>query len=379
MKAGGTRSGTPQCPADREPISRKRIFSDVACHRKILNARVKCPNEECSWIGELRDVKKHGELCSYQPVPCLNEGCSEEILRKDIISHVETTCPWSVIQCAFCPDRFPKLEKKAHCEVCPRYPVECSNKCGVKDIPREEVGNHTENLCPLTVIECEYSAIGCRVKFQRRDSKAHFDAFKDTHLHLACKKLVDMSKTVQEQAQTIVSLEGKLQRFQNSPFIWKISNFTSVVTESPVKISDPFYSYRNGYKFQVELYPNGYHIDDNAGSEGQFMSIYLRILVGEYDGLLIWPFNHTVVFTLLDQNESMEKRRHLRQEAHQTPNGLVRPSEASEEACGVWEFVHHKDLFKRPYIKDDTIFIKFAFVEHKDRKFSRIFPGDYDV
>lgn len=34
-----------------------QIFSDVACHRKILDAKVKCPNEACSWTGELRDVK----------------------------------------------------------------------------------------------------------------------------------------------------------------------------------------------------------------------------------------------------------------------------------------------------------------------------------
>lgn len=34
-----------------------QIFSDVACHRRILDARVKCPNASCSWVGELRDVQ----------------------------------------------------------------------------------------------------------------------------------------------------------------------------------------------------------------------------------------------------------------------------------------------------------------------------------
>lgn len=193
-----------------------------------------------------------------------------------------------------------------------------------------------------------------------------------------------MSKTIQEQAQTINRLEGKLERLQNSPFIWKISNFASVMeaaktNERRVIVSDPFYSNHNEYKFEVELYPDGYHINDNADEKGEFMSVYLRILVGEYDGLLIWPFNDSVMFTLLDQNESVQKRRHLRQEVQQTPQGLARPTEASEEACGVWEFVFHKDLYSRSYIKDDTIFIKVAFVEQKERKFSRIFHGDYDI
>ena len=169
-----------------------------------------------------------------------------------------------------------------------------------------------------------------------------------------------MSKTIQEQAQTINRLEEKLERLQNSPFIWKISNFASVMEaaktyESRVIVSDPFYSVHNGYKFSVELYPDGYYTDDNANENGEFMSIYLRILVGEYDGLLIWPFQDSVVFTLLDQNELVQKRRHLRKELQQPPEGLVRPTEASEPACGVWEFVFHKNLYSRSYIKDDTI------------------------
>lgn len=181
-----------------------------------------------------------------------------------------------------------------------------------------------------------------------------------------------MSTTIQDQAQTITRLEEKLGRLQNSPFIWKITNFASVMkaaktNERRVIVSDPFYSAHNGYKFEVELYPDGYHTNENANEKGEFMSIYLRILVGEYDGLLIWPFNDSVVFTVLDQNELVEKRRHLRQELQ--PEGLARPTEASEQACGVWEFVVHKNLYSRSYIKDDMVFIKIAFVEHRERKF----------
>lgn len=363
------RSPSPQCPADREPISRDRIFSDVACHRKILDAKVKCPNADCSWTGELRDVKRHGENCSFQLVQCINCGCHEKVLRKDVIKHVESTCLWSIMQCAFCAHRFPKLEKKPHNDSCPSFPVECSNKCGLRNIPREEADRHIDETCPLTVINCEYSAIGCAIKFQRRDSQAHLDAMKDTHLHLACKGLVTMSKIIEEQAEKIKHLEGKLDRFQYSPFVWKISNFALVMAaaqknERRVIVSDPFYSCKNGYKFCLELYPDGYHVENNILEEKiDFMSIYLRVLVGEYDGLLIWPFQDSAVFTLLDQNELVGKRRHIKQ---QITDGLPRPSETEEPACGVWQFVFHKDLFSRSYIKDDTIFIKVAFVEEKE-------------
>ena len=215
--------------------------------------------------------------------------------------------------------------------------------------------------------------------------QAHLDAMKDSHLHLACKGVATMTKTIQEQAQKISFLEEKLERLQNCPFIWKISNFSSVMAaaqrnEQRVIVSEPFYSSRNGYKFALELYPDGYHTNDTLDQEkGNFMSIYLRVLVGEYDGLLLWPFQDSVMFTLLDQYYLVEKRRHLRQELQLNAEGSVRPSQSSEPACGVWEFVFHKDLYARSFIKDNTIFIKVTFVENRERKFSRIFHGDYDI
>lgn len=59
--------------------------------------------------------QKHVAECSYQPIQCVNTGCDKKVLRKDVIEHVETTCLWSVIQCAFCAQRFPRLEKKVSC------------------------------------------------------------------------------------------------------------------------------------------------------------------------------------------------------------------------------------------------------------------------
>ena len=123
----------------------------------------------------------------------------------------------------------------------------------------------------------------------------------------------------------------------------------------------------------LELYPDGYHTNDTLDQEeGNFMSIYLRVLVGEYDGLLLWPFQDSVMFTLLDQYYLVEKRRHLRQELQLDAGGLARPSQSSEPACGVWEFVFHKELYSRSFIKDNTIFIKVAIVEPRERQFLRI-------
>ena len=49
--------------------------------------------------------------------------------------------------------------------------------------------------------------------------QVHLDAMKDTHLHLACKAVATLTETIQEQAQKISSLEEKLERLQNCPFV----------------------------------------------------------------------------------------------------------------------------------------------------------------
>ena len=47
--------------------------------------------------------------------------------------------------------------------------------------------------------------------------QVHLDAMKDTHLHLACKGVATLTKTIQEQAQKISSLEEKLERYRIAP------------------------------------------------------------------------------------------------------------------------------------------------------------------
>lgn len=52
---------------------------------------------------------------------------------------------------------------------------------------------------------------------------------------------------------------------------------------------------------QASLFLNG-----NGAGEGSHLSIYIKILPGEYDALLRWPFAHTVSFTLYDQAPTPE-------------------------------------------------------------------------
>lgn len=66
-------------------------------------------------------------------------------------------------------------------------------------------------------------------------------------------------------------------------------------------ISSPFYTSQFGYKLQASVFLNG-----NGAGEGTHISVYIKILPGEYDALLKWPFAHTVSFTLFDQSEKVK-------------------------------------------------------------------------
>lgn len=78
------------------PLIIWQIFSDVACHRKILDAKVRCPNRDCTWTGELRDVGvriDHFTLqffAPFQPSTLFNLYCNQintSLWRLRHISH----------------------------------------------------------------------------------------------------------------------------------------------------------------------------------------------------------------------------------------------------------------------------------------------------
>lgn len=48
-------------------------------------------------------------------------------------------------------------------------------------------------------------------------------------------------------------------------------------------------------------------LNGNGVGEGSQVSVYIKLLPGEYDSILKWPFANTVSFTLYDQNPTAEK------------------------------------------------------------------------
>lgn len=140
-------------------------------------------------------------------------------------------------------------------------------------------------------------------------------------------------------------------------FLWKIDEFERRFRESvegkTISIySPPFYTSRYGYKLCARAYLNG----DGPMGKGKYMSLFIVVMRGEYDGLLSWPFQQKITMKLLDQ----ERISHVTETFRPDPNSssFQRPRSDMNIASGCPTFCSHHLLRSRGYIRDDSIFIK---------------------
>lgn len=140
-------------------------------------------------------------------------------------------------------------------------------------------------------------------------------------------------------------------------FLWKIDEFQrrfrEAVDGKTISIySPPFYTSRYGYKLCARAYLNG----DGPMGKGKYISLFIVVMRGEYDGLLSWPFQQKITMKLLDQ----ERISHETETFRPDPNSssFQRPRSEMNIASGCPTFCSHHLLRSRGYIRDDSIFIK---------------------
>ena len=91
------------------------------------------------------------------------------------------------------------------------------------------------------------------------------------------------------------------------------------------------------------------------------MSVYIKLLPGEYDSILRWPFKYTVSFTLLDQADQRKDACNIVESFIPDPNwkNFLRPSTQPDSlGFGFPKFVPHEMMEQRNYVRDDCLFIK---------------------
>ncbi|XP_068730464.1 TNF receptor-associated factor 4-like [Montipora capricornis] len=362
------RRPTPTCPADRHPLSRNKIFPDAACQRQILDLIVKCSYFGCSWKGELRVIEKHQSSCSLKVVPCPNSGCKERLTKQELTIHVAFECSLRETRCEYCATSFVYNQKQTHLATCVQFPVQCA-KCGLRDIPRQKLEAHVRDKCHKTEVECEFKNLGCDAVFPRSDAKLHSESEVERHLALALRGLEAtqhqvraLASLVRDQSQRLRRLEQMSEKY--APYVWKISHFQAVYDkavsdEQKILESEAFYLSKSGYKMRIKILPNGGCADLglNKTMKGNYLSVFIKIIPGEYDSLLSWPFEKKIRISLIDQEVCKVERVNVTKIVDFKFNKVPLPLAEPENGFGFGDFVTQSVLRTRSYLRNDNMFI----------------------
>ena len=149
---------------------------------------------------------------------------------------------------------------------------------------------------------------------------------------------------------------------QRAELVWRISSFSrklrkiqSGAHEDPF-ISEPFTTGPYGYRVSVWIYLNG-----RGKGVSNSLSIYVRVMSGEFDPVLVWPIKPVYTFMLLDQTpDAMQRRHHIRvRDLSVKHGGIDRPKKEDKSVIvGFDDFIVHEELEKNNYLVDDTFFIR---------------------
>lgn len=185
----------------------------------------------------------------------------------------------------------------------------------------------------------------------------HLEDSMKIHLQFMC----DLVKRQQGQMSQLCSALHAVTQVTDGTFMWKISNYKAKYIEAIYKngkeiVSQPFYTSRYGYKAALSVFLNG-----NGAGEGKYLSVYIKLLPGEYDNVLDWPFLLPVSFTIFDQCSDPDMRVNITESFVPDPTWkhFQKPSKDIESlGFGYPKFVSHEILKSRDYIKDDSIIVK---------------------
>ena len=187
-----------QCPNCRQE---GQNFFDRRTDRQIKSLRMSCENEEkgCTWTGELFDLEPHFKNCPCAEVSCPNQ-CSEQVMRKDLESHLLSDCPLREHTCPTCNQTGPyQTMTSTHKELCPEIVVSCPNECGITNMARKYLLEHRGG-CPLEKVVCGFP--GCESQLRRDELKRHDEDYQLQHLQL----LKTAFKTILQNQKDILAM-----------------------------------------------------------------------------------------------------------------------------------------------------------------------------
>ena len=95
------------CPVCRDPLNHETLRRPTGFLKNYLeDLKIKCDHHDrgCPDYVRLEHLRAHVQECGYAPVICANEGCGEEVSRRDIETHEKDLCYFRIAKCHDCKD-----------------------------------------------------------------------------------------------------------------------------------------------------------------------------------------------------------------------------------------------------------------------------------
>ncbi|GFR91756.1 TNF receptor-associated factor 4 [Elysia marginata] len=122
--------------------------------------------------------------------------------------------------------------------------------------------------------------------------------------------------------------------------------------EGRKQVSNSFYTTYGGCRAQLEVFLNG-----NGTGHNRCMSLFVRVVPGEFDDFIKWPITLHIRATLMNQNRGLPHS--VEDHGNQFQFSKPRGSADTESDCwGLVEFVSHKMISQPGFIKDDAIVLR---------------------
>ena len=369
------------------------VFRDKRLKRSLNDFRVFCvhKSEGCEWVDELGQLDNHLNLtplpeellsgCQFSQVSCT--FCSSMFQRRHINDHKSNKCPLRPYTCPHCNDYSGVYEvvTGSHLELCDSYPIPCSSDGCEDRVPRLKLSQHLLEECTLAIVDCDFRSVGCDVRVKRKDLDAHLHDSVVKHQQLQQKVILEMQATIErlkiENAALRVSL-GKCESgglnspppsLQILPILITMSGFAGYKMSGEVWISSPFYTSSKGYKMCMRVLPNGL--------KGGHVAVNLRLMRGNFDNDLEWPYLGNITIQLLNW---IEDRHHVTDSLPFTnpkTNCQVKVGEMAELGPCAPDFVSHAQLGIDPlkytqFLKEDQLRFRVSLATDPIRKMEQV-------
>jgi TNF receptor-associated factor 4 len=248
-----------------------------------------------------------------------------------------------------------------HWPVCGCYPVPCKNKCG-KTIERKNLEIHIADVCPKTIIDCEFKYVGCDVTLPRKDMSAHIKERVVEHLSLhamSYKAVVDNLKKENERLKVAVAQLTSDLRLQQictpiCPTTIIMDDFEQHKEHDDEWYSSPFYTHPKGYKMCIMVNANSIDEYDSTHT-----AVGVCLMEGEFDNQLKWPLRGHITIRLLSQEDDQYVETKLSYTDIIIGNRvLLKEEEDKEDIVEIGprcvDFISHTEL-QQKYLKNNCL------------------------